>query len=536
MYWADLLAEEIKEKYKAQIKAGKPLVIRDEKTASGRVHVGSLRGVAIHGIISEILKEEGINNKFLYEINDFDPMDSIPVYLDREKFLPHMGKPLCNIFSPDGKAKNYAEYFAEEFIGVINEIGFEPEFYRNSELYKSGKYNEAIKIVLENTGKIREIYKTVSGSIKPEDWLPLQVVCENCGKIGTTKVVSFDGEKVEYICEPELVEWTTGCGHKGKISPFNGNAKLPWKVEWAAKFFILNVDIEGAGKDHSTKGGSRDIADAICREIFKREPPFNIPYEFFHVAGKKMSASKGEGSSSREIADLFPPEILRLLLLGKHYKQVIDFVPDGDTVPILFDRFDELAENYFKNIQNGYKRLFELIFSPEKRKKIKEKFLPRFSQIAFLVQMPHMDLVKEVEKMKAAPLTEEDRAEIDLRIKYAKRWLNLYAPEDYKYELQEEKIPEPAKKINQKQREALKDLLEYVKSQEFLDGQTLHTKIHEIKERLKIEPREFFSAIYLSFLGKESGPKAGWFLSILDKKFLEKRLAEVIEESGCSTR
>src|SRR3989344_4182562 len=102
MFWADNLIEEIKSEFKDKIKAGEPLIIRDEKTASGRVHVGSLRGVTIHGVISEILSEEGITNKFIYEINDFDPMDGLPVYLDEVKYKPYMGKPLCNIPSPDG--------------------------------------------------------------------------------------------------------------------------------------------------------------------------------------------------------------------------------------------------------------------------------------------------------------------------------------------------------------------------------------------------------------------------------------------------
>jgi len=106
---------------------------------------------------------------FLYEINDLDPMDGLPVYLDEKTFLPHMGRPLCNIPSPDGKAANFAEYFAEEFIGVIKEAGFLPEYYRSSEVYKAGRYNEVIRDALNHADKIREIYKRVSGAVKPED-------------------------------------------------------------------------------------------------------------------------------------------------------------------------------------------------------------------------------------------------------------------------------------------------------------------------------------------------------------------------------
>ena len=69
MFWGDKIVEQIKKEYQKKIESGQPLVIRDEKTMSGRVHVGSLRGVAIHGIISEILSEKKIANKYLFHNN-----------------------------------------------------------------------------------------------------------------------------------------------------------------------------------------------------------------------------------------------------------------------------------------------------------------------------------------------------------------------------------------------------------------------------------------------------------------------------------
>ena len=543
MFWADKIAEEVKKEYKDKIAKGEAIIIRDEKTASGRIHVGSLRGVAIHGIISEVLNEQNVKNKFLYEINDFDPMDGLPVYLDREKFLPYMGKLLCEIPSPDGKAptseggaptgnvgaKNFAEYFGKEFIEIIESLGFKPDFYRSSDLYKAGKFNEAIKISLENAGEIRDIYKKISGSEKGNEWLPVNIACQQCGKIGTTKALSFDGKEVEYVCEENYVEWAKGCGYRGKISPFNGNAKLPWKVEWAAKFTVLDVDVEGAGKDHATKGGSREVADAISREVFKRKPPLDISYEHFLVGGKKMSSSKAVGSSAKEIADSLPPEILRFLFFSKEPKQAIDFIPDGDTIPILYDTYDKMAEDYFKDSKGDYKRIFYLSHTPKQREAgLAKRFLPRFSQIAFLVQMPHINLSKEIEKIKADKLTDEDEYEVEYRARYATKWLSVYAPEDYKYELKQEEVPQQAKNLNDAQKQALQTILDYISSQEVLDGQALHEKIHDIKGDLGIDPRELFSAIYLSFLGKVSGPKAGWFLSVLNKDFVEKRLKEVV--------
>lgn len=518
MFWADRIVEAVQERFSEKIKKGESLIIRDEKTASGRVHVGSMRGVAIHGVLSEALTERGISNTFLYEINDIDPMDDIPSYLDEATYRPYFMQPLYTIPSPDPRAKNYAEYFGEEFIEVIKESGFTPKFYRATDLYQSGKMNDVIKIALDRRDLIREIYKRISGSDKKEDWFPVSLARPIDDRFDA-RIVSWDGEMLSYVTKE---------GKEGVISPFDGNVKFTWKVDWAAKFKVLAVDIEGAGKDHSTKGGSRDVSEAISREVFEHEPPLNIPYEFFLVGGKKMSSSKGRGSSSREMADLLPPHIFRLALIGREPKRAIDFEPDGDTIPLLFDEHDKLATKFFSGVEDDDTRLFRFIHTPDERKHMSERFLPRFSQIAFLVQMPHMELEREVARMKGSDLTEEDKKEIQVRTLYAKRWLDLYAPEDFKYTLQEA-APETAQTFSPEQKHALKELLVYVETHETLDGQELHTALHAIKTETGIDAKAFFSALYQSFLGRDSGPKAGWFLSVLERNFIIDRLRQIVE-------
>ncbi|MFH0851513.1 MAG: hypothetical protein V1876_02075, partial [Candidatus Peregrinibacteria bacterium] len=73
MQWVDSIVGGIEKRFAAEIKTKKPLILRDEKTLSGRVHVGSLRGIVIHGVIAQVLKEKGIACDFLFELNDFDP-------------------------------------------------------------------------------------------------------------------------------------------------------------------------------------------------------------------------------------------------------------------------------------------------------------------------------------------------------------------------------------------------------------------------------------------------------------------------------
>ena len=521
MLWADRIAGEIRDTRKPR--NGKMFIIRDEKTLSGRVHVGSMRGVAIHGLISEILSEYGIANEFRFELNDFDPFDSIPSYLDAEKFKEHLGKPLYSVPSPEAGFANYAEYFGAEFVDVHKKAGFTPNYYRATELYKSGKMDVLIKTALERASDIRRILKEVSGSEKDSSWLPISIACEGCGKMMTTSAHDFDGETVGYTCErnPDEVQ---SCGYSGRIEPWKGAAKLFWKVDWAAKWVAQGVDIEGGGKDHSTKGGSRDVANHIAREIFDLESPFDIPYEFFLVGGKKMSSSRGRGSSAKDMCDLFPSQIFRLALIGKDIREQIDVDPSGESVPKLYDWYDELALGVREGKADDYSRLYSLCELPADRAGLSTPWQIRFREAAFITQMPHLEIKAEAEKTKGSALTEDETQKLEERARYAKFWLSTYAPEEFKYELQDEM---PNVELSKMQKNALSVLADFLQSAE-RTGEELHLRLHELKTEIPISPKELFQAIYRIFLNRDSGPKAGWFLAGLPRDFVIARLTESI--------
>jgi lysyl-tRNA synthetase class 1 len=521
MFWAERIGEEIQESRKPR--DGQRFLIRDEKTISGRVHVGSMRGVAIHGVVAEVLTEKGIPNEYRFELNNFDPFDTVPGYLEGKGFEEHLGKPLCAVPSPEPGFENYAEYYGAEFVAVHAAAGFTPDYYRLTELYRSGKMDPFIKIALEHAKDIARIQKEVSGAEKENEWLPVSVICEHCGKMMTTRATSFDGETVGYTCsnEPDGIK---SCGHESRVSPFGGAAKLYWKVDWAAKWVALGVDVEGGGKDHSTKGGSRDVANHIAREVFGYEPPFDIPYEFFLVGGRKMSSSKGRGSSAKDMSDLFPPEVFRLALIGKDIREQIDVDPSGESVPRLYDWYDELAEHVRSGVvDDDYARLFSLTQIPDAASQTTvPPWQMRFREVAFVVQMPHLSLVKEATLAKGGGLSDEEEARLDERARYARYWLATYAPEEFKYVLQEEM---PAVELSVVQKKALGELLSYMQESS-RSGEDVHARLHALKEEVPIKPKELFQAIYRVFLARDSGPKAGLFLAGLPRDFVTARLAE----------
>lgn len=511
MFWADRIAKEIQN---TRATPGRKLLIRDEKTLSGRVHIGSMRGVAIHGLVGEVLSEYGIENEYRYELNDFDPFDSIPGYLDESVFKEHLGKPLYTVPSPEPGYANYSEYFGAEFISVHEKAGFTPTYYRATELYTSGRMDECMRTALTRADDVRRILKEVSGSVKDDAWLPVSVVCEKCGKMMTTRAYDFDGETVGYTCD-RSPDGTKPCGNEGRVAPWKGAAKLFWKVEWAAKWVVQEVDVEGAGKDHSTKGGSRDVANHISRELFNRESPFDIPYEFFLVGGKKMSSSKGRGSSAKEMSELFTPAAFRLALIGKDINQQIDVDPAGDSIPRMFDWYDELAQKTRDGVADDFTRLYALCQLPSEQAEPPLPWQMRFGQVAFALQMPHLSIQEEAVRMKGSALTAQELTALDERAMYAKFWLTTYAGEEHLFTLQNN-VPATLT-LSSEQRQALTLLHTYI-AESPRTGEELHARLHELKSEVPIAPKELFSALYQLFLGRDSGPKAGWFLSVLPRE------------------
>ena len=128
--------------------------------------------------------------------------------------------------------------------------------------------------------------------------------------------------------------------------------------------------------------------------------------------------------------------------------------------------------------------------------------------------------------MKGSPLTTEDIEELWERAAYAKKWLAEYAPEKFVFKLQDE-LPESAQGLSDIQKSALKQLTDYLKEQaDMPSGEDIQHKLHEIKDALAIKPADLFGGLYLAFLAKSYGPKIGWFLSVLPKEFVLKRLEE----------
>jgi lysyl-tRNA synthetase class 1 len=533
MDWADELAQRVRD-------AG-PQVVNDSKTPSGTVHVGSLRGPVILDAIARALRANGIETTLLYGVDDLDPMDAqallTPDAVDHE-----MGRPLAHVPDQAGDCHpSYARHHAGIFIDTFAGLGIQPDrYYWMSDLYALGEVDPFIRIALDRADLVREIYKRVANVQHPATWHPISVICPNCGKIGTTIVTDWDGERVFYECREALVAWARGCGKSGWISPFGGNAKLPWNLEWAAQWSMFGVTIEPSGKDLSTAGGSRDRSDAIAREVYEREPPLNVPYEFLNIGGKKMSTSKGRGAAAHTIAEVVPPEQLRFLFLRYRPNHAIDFDPEGtDQIPRLFDDFDKFAtatagREVRGELPPGYEATFRYSLLDPAADVAAEAaaFRPAFGHLAMLIQVPGVDVVERLEAEKGSPLTELERGLLDQRAGAARAWLDAYAPDSARLTIHREAVPPAADELDAAQRRFLARMAERASREEPDSGDAWQTLIFAVATDEGVPSRRAFEAIYRAFLDRANGPRAGWLLASLDRTFVIARATEAAGGAG----
>ncbi len=515
MFWADQYVQEVIAKRQA------PFKVYDWFTPSGPAHAGHIRTFLYHQSIYRGLKLHHQEVTFYYGFDDMDPMDGLPHDVP-ESWRQYMGMPLFKVPSPVEGYDSFADYYASRYLEAMEDLEIYPEVPHSSEMYLSGTFNEAITIVLENVEKIRVIYADF-GSVHDKDWYPFQPICEECGKIGTTSVYDWDGTTVAYRCVPHLVTWAQGCGYEGRVSPYNGSGKLLWKVEWPSKWFLLGTDFEGAGKDHFTKGSSRDYGVRIAKEVYESEPPIGYGHEFFLIGGKKMSSSKGTGMTANDAAHILPSHIMRYFVYRVPAKRQIEFNPEGDTIPRIYDDYDRSLAVYHEDKNSDLAR--PVIYADQSEGDL-PTYVMRFSKVTFLIQMPHINIKEIAAKEKGSVLTETEERELDIRIEYARRWLETYADDTARFTLQPEL---PAVELSQEQRVYLAQVAEKLAPAEW-EGAAIHTVLHDTKNSMNLSPTMAFSALYRVFLNKDSGPQAGWFLAALDRDFVFKRLEEATKE------
>lgn len=517
MHWADVLADElIKDKRKHHILA-------TGITPSGPIHVGNMREVLTTDAVYRSLKEKNIDAELIYIADDYDHLRKVYPYLPKS-YEKYVGIPISEIPCPCGEHKSYADHYLTSFLNSLKEVGIKPKIYRANEMYKEGVYFEAIQTALENTDKIRKIIEEISKRNLSKEWLPFNVRCDKCGRLISTKPVLYEFPFIEYRCD---------CGYEGSVDIRKGGVgKLPWRVDWPARWKILGVTFEPFGKDLGTVGGARQTGEKIVEEIYRYPAPKYTMYEFILLKGKgAMHSSKGTALSSEEMLNMTPPEVLRFLIMKNQPNKHIVFDPGLGLLNLVYE-YDQEERVYFGKEEKtrgmkDLKKTYELSQPYQIPKK--QPYQIPFRHLVTLVQIGQNwdNLEKILLRTKQIPkdLHKTDEEHLKQRAEHVKFWLESFAPDIIRFQVKK-KISKL--KLDKEQKKFLSILLELLPSTKW-SGEDIHNAIYETSEKEKIQIKTAFKTIYQVLLGQDKGPRAGYFLSNLDKKFVLKRFEEAVK-------
>ena len=332
MHWADVVAERLSRR-------GDKHVIASGITPSGEFHIGHLREILTADMITRACHAKGLDAEFIFVVDSADPLRKVYDFLD-PVYEQYIGHQLGNIPAPDADGKpgdgttTYADHFLDPFMAALKQIGVEPRIVDNLESYNSGKFADAARIACGNVAEVREIIESKSGRELPEDWHPYNPL-DSQGSLDGVTVTGY---------EWPLVHWADSHGETGSADLRKGDGKLPWRLDWPARWHSLGVTCEPFGKDHGASGGSYTTGRQLV-QLFGGKPPEPLVYEWIMLRGVgAMSASQGVTIGPLVALELVPPEILRFLIARNKPNKHIEF----DTGSALV----ELAEEYRNLLMN----------------------------------------------------------------------------------------------------------------------------------------------------------------------------------------
>jgi lysyl-tRNA synthetase class 1 len=223
------------------------------------------------------------------------------------------------------------------------------------------------------------------------------------------------------------------------------------------------------------------------------------------------------------MSEVLPPELLRFVLIRPQPRQAVKFDAAGDTIPRYYDEYDKCARAYFEGGDADAARVFAL--SQVDEEGLEPRVLPRFSTVATWLQIPHVDPLTEARAAKGAELNVHDVEEVESRVRYARLWLERYAPEEAKMSVRAE-VPPEAATLTPAQRELLRRVAARLRAGS-VDADVLQSELYDWGKELGLSSRDTFAAVYLALLGKTGGAKAGWLLTRLDAEFVAARFETV---------
>jgi lysyl-tRNA synthetase, class I len=464
------------------------------------------------GTMGEILRPSYVRHAFgvlsnshptrlIVFIDDMDGLRKVPENIpNRETILSYLGQPVSRIVDPFGQCHaNFASHMVALLGKFLEPVEVDYELLRSSEMYTSGRFDKGLRQVI---AKHQEITAIVAPTLREENragWSPIMPLCPRCGQINSTLVTAYHPERatVEFSCQRSF-GGAHGCGFVGEQSILHGLAKVQWKVDWALRWYVLDVDYELYGKDLID---SARLSGQILR-VLGGQPPLGFAFEMYlDEEGHKVSKSVGRGVGVEQWRRYAPIEVLKYFLILNPRRARKLFL---DAIPQYVDDYLSALREWTQADHEGR--------SNSPLEFVLQSTSPRAfnSTLSFALLMNLVPAVGTSDQellwqyvVGYDPVIVNDSDTERMARSLVACALNFYRD-----------FIEPTKKQytpTDSERPQLQALIDWLESNPHASAEEIERQIYDLGRAHYDRPGNIFSLLYKTLLGQERGPRLGAF-------------------------
>lgn len=488
---------------------------------SGLPHIGTFGEVARTTMVRhafETLTGGEIPTRLIAFSDDMDGLRKVPDNVPNKEMLAKaIGLPLTKVPDPFGTHESFGHHNNARLKAFLDTFGFEYEFMSSTECYQSGRFDQALLLMLERFDPVMAVMLPSLREERASTYSPFLPIHPETGMV---MQVAVD----EVKRDAGTIVWRDPDSGKRFETPVTGgHCKLQWKPDWAMRWVALGIDYEMAGKDLID---SVKLSGEIVRALGV-EPPEGFNYELFlDENGQKISKSKGNGLTIDEWLTYAAPESLSLYMFQRPReakKLFFDVIPRAvDEYLSFLDAFDRQDEknqlgNPVWHIHHATPPAAERVAGANSGAE-KVSFALLLNLVA-VANAEEPGVLWGFLKRYAPGVSPQTHPRLDRLVGYAIRYFQDFVKPDKKYRLPDA-VEQAALESLESRLSALPEHASPEMIQELVyDVARPIPRYQDLKAKGATPERpgvsnQWFGAIYQIVLGEERGPRFGSFAAI----------------------
>ncbi|MEX0341217.1 MAG: lysine--tRNA ligase, partial [Erythrobacter sp.] len=254
--WPFQEAQRLLKRYPDGVKPdGSPVLFETGYGPSGLPHIGTFQEVLRTTLVRRAFeamigaKPEDGKTRLVAFSDDMDGLRKVPDNVPNQELLQtNLHLPLSRIPNPfDTDHESFAAHNNAKLREFLDRFGFEYEFIASSDMYNTGRFDDALRGVLANNRAILDIMLPTLRAERAATYSPVMPVSPQTGRVLQVPVEVVDAKE-------GMIRFTDEDGSVIEQSALGGQSKLQWKVDFAMRWVALGVDYEMYGKDLTDTG------------------------------------------------------------------------------------------------------------------------------------------------------------------------------------------------------------------------------------------------------------------------------------------